>query len=443
MANSWAKKTVSRLPLSLPPALRYPAYRAFWLGLLASVSGFQMLRFGQYWLIYQLTGSPLALGYMGIASGIPAICLNLFGGAFADTIDQRRLIMTTQSLTAGLIFLLATLTLFDAVHVWHVLVIAFCAGAVEAFDQPARQALYPHLIDRRVMLSAVALNSSIWQGTRIIAPAVAGFIIAWAGTAVAFYIAGLGFLTMATVMYGLRVPRMMRGARGRAAHDILEGLEFIRRNSLFSFLIAMSFFHSFFGLAYITLMPVLAVNILQVGAKGQGLLMGMGGIGSLLTTVWLSARSDVGSRGWRIIGGGVMSGLSVAALGLTSAFVGSFELALAIMFVIGICNITYTTSIQSSLQMLVPDSMRGRVMGFYGMTHNLTPLGGMLAGALTNLITAPFAIAAGGLAVAAFAVGPVMLNGEVRNLGARLRQIDADTAPSTPRQHSSPSATPN
>jgi hypothetical protein len=193
MEKSWAKKTFSRVSLSLPPALRYPAYRAFWLGLLASVSGFQMLRFGQYWLIYQLTASPVALGYMGIASGIPAICLNLFGGVFADTIDPRRLIMTTQSLTAGLIFLPATLTFVDVVQVWHVLVIAFCAGAVEAFDQPARQALYPHLIDRKVMLSAVALNSSIWQGTRIIAPAAAGFVIASAGTAVAFYLAGLGF----------------------------------------------------------------------------------------------------------------------------------------------------------------------------------------------------------------------------------------------------------
>jgi MFS family permease len=347
--------------------------------------------------------------------------------------------MATQGLTASLIFLLATLTLLDAVQVWHVLVIAFFAGAVEAFDQPARQALYPHLIDRKVMLSAVALNSCIWQGTRIIAPAVAGFIIAWAGTAVAFYLAGLGFLTMATVMYGLRVPHMTRGARGRAAHDILEGLKFIRQNSIFSCLIAMTFFHSFFGLAYITLMPVLAVDILQVGAKGQGLLMGVGGVGSLLTTLWLSVRSNVGSKGWRIIGGGVMSGLSIATLGLTSAFVGSFELALAVMFVIGICNMTYTTSIQSSLQMLVPDNMRGRVMGFYGMTYNIMPLGGMLAGALADLTSAPLAIAVGGLVVAAFAIGPVMIIGKVRNLDARLRQVDTAAAPSTQRQHSSPS----
>jgi MFS family permease len=119
--------------------------------------------------------------------------------------------------------------------------------------------------------------------------------------------------------------------------------------------------------------------------------------------------------------------------------VGSFELALAIMFVIGIGNIIYTTSIQNSLQLLVPDNMRGRVMGFYGMTYNIMPLGGMLAGTLANLITAPLAIAVGGLAVAAFAVGSALLNGEVRNLGARLGQLEIDTALGKARQGSSPS----
>jgi MFS family permease len=312
---------------------------------------------------------------------------------------------------------------------------------IEAFDQPARQSLYPHLIDRQVMLSAVALNSSIWQGTRIIAPAVAGFIIAWAGTAVAFFLAGLGFLIMALMISRLRMPPLTRRLRDGAVRDILEGLTFIRQSSIFSFLITMTFFNSFFGLAYITLMPVLAVDILQVGAKGQGLLMGAGGVGSLLTTFWLSARSNVGSNGWRIIGGGVMSGLSIVTLGLTSALIGSFGLALAIMLIIGICNTTYATSIQSSLQMLVPDNMRGRVMGFYGMTYNIMPLGGMLVGGLADLISAPFAIAIGGLAVAAFAIGPAMLKGEVRNLGARLRQVETAAASGLQRPRPSPANT--
>jgi MFS family permease len=434
MAHPWAKDTWSRLLSRVPPALHSPAYRAFWLGLLASVSGFQILRFGQSWLIYQLTGSPLALGYVGLASGVAGIGLNLFGGVVADRCDQRRLIMLTQSLTASLICGLATLTLLDAVRVWHVVVIAVCVGAVEAFDGPARQALYPHLIERRVLSSAVALNSSIWQGTRIIAPAVAGVIIAWGGTAAAFYLASLGFVTMALMTRGLRVPRIPSTGRGSATSALGEGLTFIRQHAIVSFLMAMTFFNSFFGLAYITLMPVLAVDVLHVGAKGQGLLLSVGGVGALLTTLWFSARNTSGSKGWLIIGGGVMSGLSVALFGLTAAGVGSFPLALALMVVIGICNTTYTTAIQSSLQMLVPDGMRGRVMGFYGMTYNMTPLGGMLAGALASLISAPLAIALGGLAVAAFALGPALLRSEIRHLGALLCQSDTATTSGTHRE---------
>ena len=210
------RRSVFRVPSALNyPAFRYPAFRAFWLASLASVGGFQMLTFGQLWLIHELTESPLFLGYVGLATAIPAIALNLFGGVFADRLDKRRLIVVTQTISASLIFLLATLTLLDVVQPWHVLAIAFFAGAVNAFDQPARQALYPHLIDREVMMSAVALNSAIWQGTRIAAPAAAGVIIALAGTETAFFLAGAGFLTMAVVMTSLRVPHIERSGTGR------------------------------------------------------------------------------------------------------------------------------------------------------------------------------------------------------------------------------------
>jgi MFS family permease len=327
-------------------------------------------------------------------------------------------------LVAGLIFLLATLTLLDLVQVWHVLVIAFLAGAVNAFDEPARQALYPHLIDRKVMMSAVALNSSIWQGNRIIAPAVAGFIIALAGTAVSFYLAGLGFLIMAVVIISLNIPRVSERARGSPSQDLIEGLSFIWKNSIFSFLIGMTFFNSFFGLAYITLMPVFAVDILEVGADGQGLLMSVGGVGALLATVWLSSRGRTQHKGLLILGGAVMFGLSLAAFALTSELIGFYPLALALMFAVGLFNSAYNISVQSSLQAMVPDRIRGRVMGFYTMTYSISPLGAMQAGALGSLITVPFAIALGGIAVVAFAVVPAMVSSKVRNLGPTLKQAE-------------------
>ena len=406
-------------PLSLPPPLAYPGFRAFWLGSLASVSGFQILRFTQFLLIFDLSDhSALALGWISLANGVPAILLNLFGGLAADRMDQRRLIMVSQTITASLIFLLATITLLDMAVEWHVYTIAFLAGAVESFDQPARRSLFPHLIDRRVMASAVALNSSLWPFNRIMAPAVAGFIVAFGGFHSALYVAGAGFLVMVAMTSGLRIPRITRTASGGAAHDLLEGLKYIGSNSVFSFLIAMTFFNSFFGGAYITLMPMFALDILEVGTKKLGLLMGVGGVGSLITSLWLATRGGERPMRLLIIGGGVMSGVSVGVFGVTSKFVGSFELAMVLMFAIGVFNTMFTTSSQTALQLMVPDEIRGRVMGFYGMTYNIRPLGGMQASALANIgfLGAPFAVVIGGIAVVLFALGPAMFNRNVRNL---------------------------
>jgi MFS family permease len=417
---------LKKLNLSAPPAFRYPAFRAFWCGMLASVSGFQMLRFGQFWLIFLITESPLALGYVGLANGVPAVLLNLFGGVAADKVDQRRLIMVAQSIIAVLVFVLATLTLLDVVKVWHILTMAFLAGAVEAFDQPARRALFPHLIDRKDMMSAVAMNSAIWPGTRIMAPAVAGLIIAWAGTATTFYISAAGFLTMAVVVYGLKVPKVASRPSTSTIHDLREGLGFVGKNSMFSYLIGMTFFSSFFGMAYIPLMQLFAVEILRVGAAGQGWLMGLGGVGSLLTTIWFAAKGGNVSRSLLIIVGGMMSGISVVAFALTSVWIGSFFLALALMFLVGVFNTMQNTALQASMQMLVPDHIRGRVMGIYGMTYNIRPLGGMQAGALAGLITAPFAIAVGGLAVAIFAIGSALASRNVRQMDRVMREAELE-----------------
>ena len=391
-----------------------------------------MLTFGQLWLVHELTESPLFLGFVGLATAIPAIALNLFGGVFADRLDKRRLIMVTQAMSAVLVFLLATLTLLDLVEVWHVLAIAFVTGAVNAFDQPARQALYPHLIDRKVMMSAVAMNSSIWQGTRIAAPAAAGIIIAATGTAVAFFLAGLGFVIMTAVIAGLRVPPIERGATGSAAQDMLEGLKFIRRNSIFSFLIGMTFFNSFFGMAYIMMMPIFAVEILKVGADGQGVLLSVGGVGALMTTLLLGSIGNFRRKGLLLIGGAVMFGLSVAAFALTSKYVGSYALAMVLMFAMGISSSSYMISIMSSLQMMVPDRMRGRVMGFYGMTWSIMPLGGMQAGAMASAVGVPVAIAIGGLVVSAFALGPALVNRRVRNIGSLLLRTEQSIAAGGP-----------
>ena len=407
----------------MPPAFRYPAYRYYWIGLLCAVSGFQMFRVAQSWLVYELTGSPLYLGYALAANAIPGIVFNLIGGVYADRLNKRLLVFGTQGTTGILIVAMALLTLFGVIEVWHILVIAFLVGAVEAFDNPARQALYPHLIDRSAMASAVALNSTIWQGTRIVAPAIAGFLIDLVNTGAALFVSGVGFFIMAGVMLFLHIPHIPQGAPANPARALWEGMTFIGRNGVFAFLIGMTFFNSFFGMAYILLMPVFAVDVLEVGARGQGILLGVGGVGALLTTIWLGAKGGFQRRGLAIVGGAVVFGLSVVAFGVTAHFLKSYPLALFFMVVIGCSNSIYMISVQSSLQMLVPDNVRGRVMGFYSMTWSIMPLGGLQAGALASVafIGAPFAVAIGGVAVVVFALATGAFNGRIRQLGGQAR----------------------
>jgi MFS family permease len=382
-----------------------------------------MLTFGQFWLVFQLTESAVYLGYVGLANATAAIGLNLFGGVFADKLDKRRLIIITQMSIAALIFILATLTVTGLVQVWHIMVIALLTGGVNAFDQPARQSLYPHLIDRSAMVSAVALNSVIWQGTRIVAPAVAGYITASLGTSSTFFIAGAGFVIMAMVIFWLHVP-YIKASTGDPIHDMVDGLKFIKDSSVFRFLIGMTFFNSFFGMAYITMMPAITVDVLGLGASAQGTLLGVGGVGALSMTLVLGLSPNFGHKGLLIIGGGVMFGISVAGFGVSAHYFPSFRLAFVFMIIMGMSSSIYMISIMSSLQLLVPNHMRGRIMGFYGMTWSIMPLGATQAGLMSKLTGVPFAIAIGGAAVVLFALGPALVNKNVRNVGKLLQEAE-------------------
>ena len=415
----------------LGPAMAYKAYRSYWLGTLASVAGFQMLTFSQYVIIHRLTHDPKYLAWVALASAVPAIVLNIYGGVLADKLERRRLIAITQIINGSLILILTILTFAEIVRPIHVIVLAFLSGAVNAFDQPARQALFPSLINPKVMMNAVALNSAIWTGIRIVAPAFAGFIIALAGEGISFLLSALGFFTMAEVVLTLPVPtgnnsssRRSGGAweRSRRQGGPLEGLKFIAANNIFVFLIGMSFFNSFFGMAYIPMMPVFAEEILKVGVEGQGVLMGLGGVGALIMTMTLGRIGNIKQRGLLIIIGALMFGLLLATFSISAQLVGNYYLAMVLMFIMGMSSSVYMISIMSSLQLMVPNDMRGRIMGFYSMTYSIMPLGGLYAAAAAGLFGGgsegvPSAVALGGLFVALFAIGPALLNSNVRNVG--------------------------
>ena len=395
-------------------ALHNPRYRRYWLGNLAAVSGQQMLFVAQGWLVYDLTQSPLALGYTGLVAAVPAITLNLLGGVMADRMDPRRVIMATQTGTALLIAGLATLTALGVVEVWHVLVVAFFSGALQAFNNPARQSIFPQLIERKDLMNAVSLNSMIWQGSRVIAPAIGGIIVATAGIAAAIYVCSLGAMAMVFACSGLQFQAVVREHKESVVKDLAAGLGYIRDNSLFAFLIGMSFFTSFFGQGPQNLMPIFARDIFELGPSGLGFLLSTMGVGSFLGILVIGYLGDYERKGLLIVGGATALGASLILFSISSFL----PLALVTLFCCGLFHQIFQVSLQSTLQLRVPDELRGRVMGVYGMTHQVGPLGAFQAGALADFLGAPATVAIGGAALIAFALGVGSTSGQVRGLQA-------------------------
>ena len=308
--------------------LNYSDFRKFWFGSLGSVTGFQIFLLAQGWLIYDITGSKLYIGYIGLASGIPAICLNLFGGVIADKIDQRKLIIVTQVTSSLLMFVLATLTLLDMINVWHMMVVSFVLGCTQAFDGPTRQALFPHLIDHKDMVNAVALNAMVWQGTRVFGPALGGVIIGTRlGIAPGFYAAFVGFLVMALMIGTLKISPKRNAASRSFFADMLQGITFVWNNSTFLFLIGMTFFNSIFGMSYVFLLPVFAKDIFDAGTSGLGLLSASSGIGALCGTFLTASLSHYKGRGVLLLTGSVLFGISLILFATSGVLFNSLVIA--------------------------------------------------------------------------------------------------------------------
>jgi len=419
-----ATATESRRMLQVFTALKHQGFRRFWLGMVASVMGFQIMMVAQGWLVYELTDSKLFLGYLGLASGVPAIVLSLIGGVVADKVDQRRLLMLTQSISSLVMLTLATLVLLDMVQVWHLMVTAFLIGSIQAFDGPTRQAIFPHLIKREDMMNAVALNSMVWQGTRVLGPALGGIIIGTRlGIAPGFYAPFVGFLIMALMISTLRLPPIKRAEGTSVVQDMAEGIKFVHTNRIFTFLIGMSFFNSMFGMSYIFLFPVFAKDIFETGASGLGFLSAATGIGGLLGTVTTASLGHFQRKGWLLLGGAVFFGVFLILFAITSSIFASLPLAMFLIFLAGACTSIYMISILTTLQSLVPNELRGRVMGIYGMTYSVLPLGAMQAGGVAEFTSAPFAVALGGAVIIVLAVGMALTNRQVRDLGMQAKVI--------------------
>jgi MFS family permease len=399
-------------------ALHSPLYRRYWLGSLASIGATQLLVLGKGWLVFELSGSALKLGLLGAAGAIPQILVTLFGGVLADRLDKRKVLMVTSLVISSLLLILAFLDFTGIVKVWHVIAIAALIGLTSGFDWPARQALFPSLIDRKYMMSAVALNSVLWQGTRMIVPAIGGIVIAVSGTAVVFLAAAVGFFTMFLVLVSLDVVHRIV-PRGNSLNQFVEGLQFIGSSKLFAVLIPLTWIVSFFGVSYIQLMPAFT-EILDVGERGFGFLLSASGIGSVTGTMLIVFVVNKHRLGWLILGGILCSSLALFGFGIVTGYAdaiqNAYTIAICFVFLMSMFNSLYLISSMTVLQMRVPDALRGRVMGIHGITFSLIPLGALFGGSVASAFTPPIAVAVGASIVMLAVLSVAATQSEIRNL---------------------------
>ncbi len=374
------------------PAFGYPLYRRYWFASFASVGGTQLVTLAQGWLVFKLTGSALDLGLLGAAAAIPNILMSLFGGVVADRFDKRKIILVTSTLTATLLFLLAALDATGHVQVWHVMTIAALTSLISGVEWPTRQALFPHLIERPGLMSAVALNSVLWQSTRMIMPALGGVLIAATSTAFLFAISGLGFVVMFFVMFA--IPLALPGTRGGSTlQQIQQGLGFIVAHELFRWLIVLSYAGMFFVSSYMQLMPAFALH-LDAGETGYGFLLSATGVGSVVGTLAVGGMQNSRSLGFVLLAGALLASVSLYGFAVAVQY-GWYGFALFSAFASSVCASVFMICSMSVMQLEVPDTLRGRVMGVHSITYSLMPLGGLLLGAIAHETTLVAAVAFG------------------------------------------------
>ncbi|MFN8624143.1 MAG: MFS transporter [Chloroflexota bacterium] len=388
-------------------AFHHRNYRLFFGGQAVSLVGTWMMTVAQSWLVLQLTGDPFMLGVVAAAQFLPVLLLGLFGGIIADGLPKRRTLMVTQAIAAGLSLLLFVLAATGTVQVWQIVVIAAIGGVRNAFDLPTRQAFAVELVGREDIANAVAMNSALFNGARVVGPAVAGVLIGISGVAAAFLIDGLSFLA---VLVGLALmresellspPRTGRPATARAAlRQIGEGLHHVRRTPLVLLAITVVGVVSTFGMNFTVLAPALAQDVLHTDASGYGFLMAASGVGSLLTALVIAFRGGTSPR--VMAAGALVLGLAEVVLGAT----GFLSVALAAMLAVGIGTILMAATANTVIQLSVPDTLRGRVMSVYTTVFaGSTPVGGLVMGWIAAQAGVASAFLVGGVICAVMGVG--------------------------------------
>ncbi|BCL35553.1 MFS transporter [Nostoc sp. MS1] len=394
------------------PAFRSKNYRLFFAGQGISLIGTWMTQLATVWLVYRLTNSPLMLGVVGFTSQIPSFFLAPFGGVFVDRFSRYRTLIGTQILAMFQSLALAVLTLTGVIQIWHIIVLSLVQGFINALDAPARQAFVPELVERREDLAnAIAINSTMINGARLIGPAIGGLLIARVGVAYCFLIDGLSYIAVIAGLLAMTVkPWKENKVNGNPLQQVKEGFIYAFSFPPIRAILLLSTLVSLMGLQNTILVPIFAETILKGGAESLGFLMAASGLGALSGGIYLATRKT-------ILGIGKLIAIAPAVLGvglIAFAISRYLPLSLFTMLFVGLGTILQIAASNTFLQTIVEDDKRGRLMSLYTMSFlGMIPVGNLLGGALANRIGAPNTLIIDGIACI---VGSVLFYRELPTL---------------------------
>ena len=375
-------------------ALHSRNYRLFFEGQVVSLIGTWMTRVATSWLVYRLTGSAFLLGLTSFASQIPILFLTPFAGVWVDRWDRHRTLVVTQILAMLQSFALAALALGGIITVWEVIVLALMQGAINAFDMPARQSFVVQMIERREDLgNAIALNSSMVNGARLIGPAIAGVLIATVGEGYCFLVDGFSYMAVIASLLAMRVaPAHAHGVSRPLTTEIVEGWRYVRDSAPIRSVLLFLTLVSLVGMPYTVLMPIFARAILHGNSHTLGFLMSAAGLGALAGAVTLAMRPSVLGLGRVIVWSAALFGAGLIGLGLSRVL----WLSLLAMAAAGFGMMRQMASSNTILQTIVAEDKRGRVMAYYSMAlQGVAPFGSLGAGAIAAKVGAPLTIMGG------------------------------------------------
>lgn len=382
-------------------ALRYREFRLLWFGLIMQGSAAWIHQVASGWLVLELTNSPLMLGLNSVSQAVPFVIVSLFGGALADRMDRRRLMIVSLWIIVPLSLVPAVLSGLNVIQVWHIYLINFAIAAVGGLESPARLALIPALVPRHELMSATALTSVIRRGTALIGPMVGGTAIALTGVTGAFVLDAVFNCGMLCATILLNPPKENLESRGKSfRRSIVDGIGYVRADPVILGAMAVEIVTMMLAV-YVHLLPVFARDVLNVGPTGLGMLYAAPGVGAVLASAWMVFLGDVTNKGRWYAATAAIKPAALAAF----AYSGSLPLAMLMLGVVGFLDVVGGTVRLAMLQLVTVERMRGRVMSLDHLIHRgIGSFSGLSLGAMASIVGAPLAVAAGAAITTAYAI---------------------------------------